>query len=69
MTRLLVWLSIGALSVSMTWGFSVYAYGRWGRISGFARWADCNDIVEHMRLDQPEWVVKDCDLDAPRGQR
>jgi hypothetical protein len=68
--RRCLWLiSIGYLTLTVTWGFSVYAYGRWQRLSGFVHWAECNDVVEHMRANRTEWIVQDCDLDFKRSRQ
>lgn len=53
----------------LTWGFSLTAYGRAQRISGFPDWDLCNAQMEHMREQHPDRQVKDCDLDADLAVR
>ena len=41
----------------VTWGFPVYAYGRWQRVVGFPSYARCMEISAALRESQPLWVV------------
>lgn len=51
------------LVLVLTWGFDVFAHGRWTRVSGFEDSATCWREKQRMQDQHPGWTVRDCSED------
>lgn len=50
-------MKVFALTCLLTWGFSLYAYERLQRVSGFAERAVCEGVRAELALTFPQAVV------------
>lgn len=49
--------------LALTWGFDVFAYGRWTRMSGFEDSATCWREKQRTQERHPLWLVRACSED------